>query len=176
MKKEIMPLEIQETTARKLREYAGQLGRPGDEILLGMLAYFKENECSPFDRNALTLSDVRKKINIGIRTIAAILRNMEKTQTKPTLAMLQLLFEESAVRKKELLVEKRTRHNAKAADQEQDIVREQLVETTRNLHEILDRVVVTHNSFGQRRLRLQISLEELEAIRASLRKTGQDVS
>lgn len=171
-----MPLEVQETTARKFREYAGQLGKSGDEILLGMLAYFKENECSPFDKNAINLSDVRKKINIGIRTIAAILRNMEKTQTKPTLAMLQLLFEENAVRKKELLLEKRSRHQAKAADQEQDTLRKQLVETTKNLHDVLDRVVVTRNSIGQRRLRLQMSLEELEAIRSTLRKTGQDVS
>lgn len=176
MKKEIMPLEVQETTARKFQEYAQQLGKSGNETLLGMLDYFKENDCTPFDKNAPNLSDVRKKINIGIRTIAAILRNMERTQTKPTLAMLQLLFEESAVRKKELLVEKRSRPPVEAADQEQDILREELVATTNKLHEVLARVEVTRNSLGQRRLRLQMSLEELEGIRKPLRKTGQHVS
>ena len=47
-------------------------------------------------------------LNIPIRgEIIAILRDMEKSQTKPTVAMMQTLFEEVEPKGKPLLVEKK---------------------------------------------------------------------
>ena len=67
-----------------------------------MLHFFERNDLSPDDDLGINNNRTNKRIN----AVIAILKNIEKTQTKPTVAMLQSLFEQAEPPKKKLILEK----------------------------------------------------------------------
>ena len=57
-----------------------------------MLEFFEKHQLSPTDEIPNHLIKVEKRILKRINAVIAILKDIEKTQTKPTLGMLQALF------------------------------------------------------------------------------------
>ncbi len=74
--------------------------------LLLMLEFFADNGISPMDSLGPNLRASEIRIMKRINAVIAIMRDMEKTQTKPTAAMILSLFEESASKEKTLILEK----------------------------------------------------------------------
>ena len=80
-----------------------------------MLEFFEASGLSPEERlgpNIKTLESLLKK---RINAVIAIVRDIEKNQTKPTLAMMQSLFEGVELNKKELLLEKENKGKEQSA-------------------------------------------------------------
>ena len=71
-----------------------------------MLDFFEANRFTLFESLGSNLSTLEKGMKARINTVVAILKDIEKTQTKPTHEMIQLLFTEKPSRK-EILVEKK---------------------------------------------------------------------
>ena len=72
-----------------------------------MLDFFFYNEISPREKLGPTASILEGKLLKRINAVIAIIRDVEKTQTKPTAAMIELLFQEEPPTKKPLILEKR---------------------------------------------------------------------
>ena len=73
-----------------------------------MLDFFFYNEISPHERLGPTGRTIEQNLKKRISAVIAIVRDMEKTQTKPTVAMIQSLFEMEEPKTKPLILEKKT--------------------------------------------------------------------
>ena len=71
-----------------------------------MLDFFFYNEISPRERLGPTGRTIEANLKKRINAVIAILKDMEKTQTIPTVAMLYSLFEHTEQPKKPMFVEK----------------------------------------------------------------------
>ena len=72
-----------------------------------ILDFFLYNEFSPKEKLGPTGRTIEAKLLKRINAVIAIMRDVEKTQTKPTVAMLQSLFVMEEPNKKPLIVEKK---------------------------------------------------------------------
>lgn len=87
--------------------------------LLAMLEFFEHNGISPDENLGPHIQTIENLIKKRINGVIAILRDIEKSQTKPTVAMMESLFKEAAPKQKPLMVEKK-----KMAQKEQVRIRE----------------------------------------------------
>lgn len=167
-------LKIKPKTAKEFREISRHLGRQQTETLQLMLDFFHKHSLSPMDELGPNFTTLEKRIQKRINAVIAIVRDIEKNQTKPTLAMLQLLFQEMPA-KPEVLVEKNSMSKTHDTVQELELQKKnQLLQTrlgqSRNvILTILDRVVISRSSFGKIHLRLMMTQQELEDIRQQLK-------
>ncbi len=99
-------LKIKSSVAKKFKRYCKANSKSQSMTLLSMLEFFEASGLSPEERlgpNIKTLESLLKK---RINAVIAIVRDIEKNQTNPTVAMMQSLFEGVEPDKKELLLEK----------------------------------------------------------------------
>ena len=96
-------INVKKTIADRFRRFAKQISSTNSEALEVMLNFFEWNEISPNDNLDTRNTELKKRINAMI----AIMKDIEKTQTKPTTAMLQALFQEVVTPKKTLVLEKK---------------------------------------------------------------------
>ena len=92
-KEEFTTISFKISVANKFRSFSKKMRASNSMTLLLMLDFFESNQLSPKESigpHVRTLESLIKKRN---NAIIAILKVMEKNQTKPTVAMLQALFE-----------------------------------------------------------------------------------
>lgn len=165
-------IKFKTNTAVRFRKYSGEIARSHSEAMEIILDFFQENKISPFESPGPAMNTLEYVLKKRINSVIAIIRNIEKTQTKPSHAMLQLLFQESPA-KKGLLVEKKVQPVIKEKQafdhvEYQNRVNQLKGELSRKNKEIislLEKVVVARNNFGKTFLRLNISKEEFEKIK-----------
>ena len=79
--------------------------------LLLMLEFFEENGISPAESMGPRMETLETRISMLIKKrmngMIAIMKDIEKSQTKPTVAMLYSLFEQAESPKKKLILEKK---------------------------------------------------------------------
>lgn len=80
--------------------------------LLLMMDFFNENGISPTESIGPNMENLEKRLSLLFKKrmngIIAIMKNIEKNQTKPTVAMLQSRFEQAEPQKQKLMIEKNT--------------------------------------------------------------------
>lgn len=99
-------ISIKSSVAQKFKRYCKAISKSQSMTLLAMLEFFEDSGLAPEERlgpNIKTLESLLKK---RINAVIAIVRDIEKNQTKPTVVMMQSLFEGVELDKKELLLEK----------------------------------------------------------------------
>lgn len=101
-------LSIKKSVAKKFRSYCKLLSKSQSMTLLLMLEFFRDHGISPMDSLGSHLMASELRILKRINAVIAIMRDMEKTQTKPTAAMILSLFEEAAPNEKPLILEKKS--------------------------------------------------------------------
>lgn len=104
-------ITIKKGIADRFRQFSKQIPCSNSEALEAMLNFFEWNEIAPNDNLDTRNTELKKRINAMI----AILKDIEKTQTKPTTAMLQALFQEMETPKKNLVLEKKYFNEAGAS-------------------------------------------------------------
>ena len=101
--------KIKTSVARKFRRFSRSIGQSQSMTLLLMLEFFELNQLSPKEHmgpKMQTLANLIKKRN---NAIIAIMRDIEKNQTKPTVAMMHALFEgEGETDKNPILTERKS--------------------------------------------------------------------
>ena len=169
--------KIKPETATEFRSFSRRLGKQQSDCLQLMLDFFKNHSLSPLDELGPTITSVEQRLKSRVNALIAIVKDIEKTQTKPTHAMLQLLFQENSVKKNELLMEKKQPlfsaqsgedgHPGMSNALETDL-RKRLSQKTNDLKYVLEKVSVVRSSFGIPHFRLNITKEEYELLKSKL--------
>ena len=106
-KEQFTTVSFKDSIAKKFRAFSKKMGASNSMTMLMMLDFFETNNLSPKESIGPTVNTLESLIKKRVSAVIAILRDMEKNQTRPTVAMMQSLFEEAEPKNKTLLVEKR---------------------------------------------------------------------
>lgn len=100
--------KIKVSVAQKFRKFSKRMGASQSMTLLLMLDFFKANGISPKESLGPHIHTLESLIKKRINAVMAVIKDIEKNQTKPTAAMMHALFEgEDPSEKKPLLTEKK---------------------------------------------------------------------
>ncbi len=106
-------LGIKVSVAERFRSFANKMSKSQSMTLLLMMDFFEDNGISPAEAMGPRMETLEARISMLIKKrmngMIAIMKNIEKSQTKPTVAMLYSLFEQSTPKEKPLLLDRKTR-------------------------------------------------------------------
>ena len=100
-------IRFKKETAKRFQTFSRTYFKSHTEAMSTMLDFFFYNEISPKEKLGPTGRTIEAILLKRINAVIAIMRDVEKTQTKPTVAMIQSLFETEEPTKKPLIVEKK---------------------------------------------------------------------
>ncbi|RFN60299.1 BfmA/BtgA family mobilization protein [Marixanthomonas ophiurae] len=100
-------IRFKRKTAKRFQKFSKTHFKTHSEAMEAMLDFFFYNEISPKEKLGPTGRTMEAKLLKRINAVIAIIRDIEKTQTKPTVAMLQSLFKIDEPKKKPLMLEKK---------------------------------------------------------------------
>lgn len=100
-------IRFKRKTAKRFQTFSRTHFKSHTEAMATMLDFFFYNEISPRENLGPTGRTLEQSLKKRINASIAIIRDMEKTQTKPTVAMIQSLFEMEEPKKKILILEKK---------------------------------------------------------------------
>ncbi|MFB9053116.1 BfmA/BtgA family mobilization protein [Formosa undariae] len=86
-------IRFKKETAKRFQEFSRTHFKSHTEAMSSMLDFFFYNEISPKETFGPTGRTIEASLKKRINAVIAIMRDMEKTQTKPTVAMMELLFQ-----------------------------------------------------------------------------------
>ena len=93
-------IRFKKETAKRFQKFSRTHFKTHTEAMEAILDFFFFNEISPKENLGPTGRTIEAKLLKRINAVIAIMRDVEKTQTKPTVAMLQSLFEMEEPEKK----------------------------------------------------------------------------
>jgi len=107
-------IRFKRKTAKRFQEFSKAHFKTHTETMEAILDFFVYNEISPHERLGPTGRTIEASFKKRINAVIAIMRDMEKTQTKPTAAMIASLFQSEApppkkplIREKKIIQEKK---------------------------------------------------------------------
>jgi hypothetical protein len=110
-------LKIKSSVARKFKQFSKQMSKSQSMTLLLMLDFFELNGISPSESIGPKMETLESRLAMLIKKrmngMIAILKDIEKSQTKPTAAMLFALFEQAEHPQKKLILEKKYQNETK---------------------------------------------------------------
>ncbi len=183
MKTRFARINFRTDTVDRFRSFSKIYGKTHSETLEGMLDFFEKYRLSPFQDFGATMHGMEANIKKRINGMIAILKDIEKSQTRPTEAMLQLLFEQTAPKEKqpELLLEETT-----DVEEEETVfgspgairLREEKNSLERDLEKIRERfkdilltkVKIIRPAFGKEKLHLEMTVAEYRELKEQLKK------
>jgi hypothetical protein len=98
-------IRFKKETAKRFQQFSRTHFKSHTEAMATMLDFFFYNEISPKEKLGPTGRTIEASIKKRINAVIAIMRVMEKTQTKPTVAMIESLFQVEEPKKKPLILE-----------------------------------------------------------------------
>ncbi|WP_066224969.1 BfmA/BtgA family mobilization protein [Formosa haliotis] len=102
-------LKFKISIAEKFQRFSKSIGKSQSITLLMMLEFFERNDISPDDNLGPRMETLEKIIKKRFNGMIAIIKDIEKHQTKPTAAMLEALFEQAIPKKKPRIIERKYR-------------------------------------------------------------------
>ncbi|MDT0651669.1 BfmA/BtgA family mobilization protein [Autumnicola edwardsiae] len=102
-----MTIRFKRETAKRFQNFSRTHFKSHTEAMATMLDFFFYNEISPKEKLGPTGRTIEQSFKKRINAVIAIMRDMEKTQTKPTVTMIQSLFEAEEPKKNTLILEKK---------------------------------------------------------------------
>lgn len=100
-------IRFKKKTTKRFQQFSNKHFKTHTETMEAILDFFYYNEISPKEKFGPTARTLEATLKKRINAVIAILKDIEKTQTKPTYAMMQLLFETDVPTKKPLILEKK---------------------------------------------------------------------
>lgn len=100
-------IRFKRATAKRFQEFSKKHFKTHTETMEAILDFFFYNEISPKEKLGPTGRTIEAKLLKRINAVIAIMRDVEKTQTKPTVAMMESLFQTETPTKKPLILEKK---------------------------------------------------------------------
>lgn len=102
-----MTIGIKASVAKKFRKYSKGISKSQSMTLLLMLEFFEHNGIAPTEDLGPRMESMENLIKKRINGVIAILKDIEKTQTKPTAGILMALLEQQETKKEPRYVEKK---------------------------------------------------------------------
>lgn len=99
-------ISIKTSVVKKFRRFCKNMSKSQSMTLQLMLDFFENNGVSPNESIGPQIQTLDNLIKKRINGVIAIMKDIEKNQTKPTVAMMQSLFEATESKKKVLILEK----------------------------------------------------------------------
>ncbi|WP_432411275.1 BfmA/BtgA family mobilization protein [Rasiella sp. SM2506] len=110
-KEEFETLKIKRSVANEFRKFSKMLSKSQSMTLFLMMDFFNENGISPTEHLGPRMETLENRISVLIKKrmngMIAIMKDIEKSQTKPTVAMMQALFQQAEPPKKKLILAKK---------------------------------------------------------------------
>ncbi len=89
-------INFKKEVADQFRIFSKKLGASHSDSLKAMLRFFDIHQLSPYESLGNNMDTLERRLKKRMNAMIAIIKDIEKRQTKPTQAMLQLLFEQVA--------------------------------------------------------------------------------
>lgn len=106
-----LTLKMKRSVVKRFRKFCRITGTSQSLGMSDMLDFFERHKVLPKDEIPNHLLQVEKRLLKRINAVIAIMKDVEKTQTKPTVGMLEALFTlDDKKEKKPMFVEKK-QHN-----------------------------------------------------------------
>lgn len=106
-KEQFETLKIKSSVAKKFRRFSRAISKSQSISLLLMMEFFEDNGISPAESMGPKMQTLENLVKKRINGVIAILKDIEKGQTKPTVAMMQSLFREAEPKKQPLILERK---------------------------------------------------------------------
>ena len=174
-------IRFKKNTARRFQEFSRRFFKTHTEALHTMLDFFFYNEISPKETlgpNARTLeNNIKKRIN----ALISIIRDIEKHQTQPTTAMMQLLFEHTPQKDKQQHLGEHKKSKEKPRDdafftsameaielqKQNTILKTDLAKTKGDLDYFLTKVTIHKSGLGKTTLKLDMKHSDFELLKSN---------
>ncbi len=170
-------LSIKASVAKKFRRYCKIISQSQSMALLLMLEFFKDNGLSPKESIGPHIKTLENLIKKRMNGMIAIMRDIEKTQTKPTTTMLELLFEQKLIDEEPEMVEKKF-SNAIREEKKIEItvpkiryerLHSKLILVKDDFKYVLENVKLVKNNFSKSYFKLELTEGELEKFKRGLK-------
>ncbi|WP_345003805.1 BfmA/BtgA family mobilization protein [Snuella lapsa] len=166
--------------ANRFRKFSIQVARNHTEALELMLDFFEIHELSPTDSIDGNLRSIEIRIKKRINNAIAIIKSIEQSQTLPTAAMLQSLFEQQLEQGDDddylgehlEYIEKKFEHVETGEEKllvettvpkiRYERLEENMKKLKADFNYVLNKVKMVNSPFGKGYLKLEITPEELE--------------
>ena len=163
-------MRIKISVAKRFRRFSKRLGKSQSMTLLTMMDFFEINELSPNDRLGDTVSSLKFLIKKRLNAVIAIIKDIEKHQTKPSVAMLHRLFEEASKEEEEdfdfgspVLISEN--EELQYYRENQTKIQGQLQSIGQDFEKVLGKVKYVKGGFGSGYLKLEMTKEEFERLK-----------
>ena len=169
-------VRFKRTTAMHFKQFSKRIAKSHTEALQAMLDFFQWHGISPFDRFGPQLQREEAKTRKRIDAVIAIIKDIEKSQTKPTTAMLQALFSGLDPMQKPMPSKISQKPPPKKASEntvdrkKYDRLQEENKQYQNSIRQLLQKVVTVNPTFGTPYFKLEIAPEELIKIERTLKK------
>ncbi len=185
-KERFVTFKIKESVANRFRKYSKEICRSQSMALLSMMDFFEIHQISPLDSIDGSLGAIEIRIKRRIGNAIAIIKDIEKSQTLPTVAMLQSLFEQQFEQENgdgdledDLeFIEKKFEHDDKTEEWIEETtvpkiryerLEEKMEALRKDFSYVLEQVRVVKTSFGKDYLKLDLTAEELKKYKRTIK-------
>lgn len=169
-------ISIKPKVATRFRKFSKRITRSHTDTLDAMMNFFDWNELSPNESLGVNMRTLENSLKKRINALVAIIRDIEKNQTKPTNAMLELLFQENPeevapheelfeFEEQELITENEELNHYRNRYEE---IQQQFHSVKYDLDKIINKTTYVKGSFGGGYLKLNLTKEEFENIKQKL--------
>ncbi|GAA3561339.1 BfmA/BtgA family mobilization protein [Snuella lapsa] len=188
-KEQFEGLKIKSSVAKKFRAYCRDISKSQSMGLLAMLDFFEIHELSPTDSIDGNLRSIEIRIKKRINNAIAIIKSIEQNQTLPTVAMLQSLFEQQLEHEDDddylgdhlEYIEKKFEHveaGEKKLMEETTVpkiryerLEEKMAQLKAEFSYVLSKVKEIKSPFGKPYLKLELTEEEMEKYKRSIKNS-----
>ena len=161
--------------AERFRKFSKELGNSHSEILAQMMDFFQLNKLSPTDSLAGDMQSRDQQLNKRLNTIIGILRDMERTQTQPTLAILESFLLKASPTPVPAQPRERKKQPEPPSPEPAAVPAKKMVKTSlqvemlRDLQYLIEQVKPEKNWLGQEKLMIAIPREEFERLKIKIK-------
>lgn len=185
---EFSGVNFKKKTAVRFRAFSKTISLSNTDAMEAMLDFFKVHQISPLDSIDGSLSSIEIRIKRRISHAIAIIKDIEKSQTLPTVAMLQSLFEQQLEQEGDNddfdddfeFIEKKF-ENTEEAEQwleettipkiRYERLEEKMERLKADFSYVLSKVKVVKSNFGKDYLKLELTPEEVEKYKRSIKNS-----
>ena len=175
-------ITVKKETATRFRSYSKKFNKSHNEVLDGMIQYFKENNLDPFGEGTKIVVDNIKNLEVKMMKkfdrLIAIIKNMEKTSIRPTYEMVLILYEayvkdgrkprrepvQIQEERKEFLEPRNT-----VSKTEHDRILQEFKEYKKRCNEILTNVENVEPMMGKPYLKINMGIGDFESLKYKLK-------
>ncbi|WP_052188299.1 BfmA/BtgA family mobilization protein [Cellulophaga sp. Hel_I_12] len=182
-KEKFETIKIKSSVAKRFRNYCRIISKSQSMTLKHMVDFFELNGVSPEDNLGTTISSLKRQITQRTNAVIAIIKNIEKIHHKPTTAILQSLFEETAHLEKEEEVFDFQSPKLSTENEELDYFKKVYRQSQESNQQriqaatmLFKKLVFVRNSFGTGHYRLNISKEQMAILKQKLTDVHHDNS